>query len=290
MYRTVETDFWDDPKFNELGRDVLCLALYLVTNPDSHTTGIYRFRPSLACERMQMPQEQFRVAFDRLIELGFCKWDPDRRIVWVVNMFKRQPHDGLHINRLPGHFKTLYDSPLINEFLDKYPKCQDMHKAGTKLSQTRHKTGTNLHKSALQKKEKEKEKENIPDSGESRVSPSSQVYNFYINQRRLALNRDDWKPTKTQAEQMRTNIKKLLEADAPTTIISWLTNYFADDWPGSKMWPWTLFMRDPIQWSIKVKSRKSEEHPFVDPEAKERRRIMDEKKVAREALQKESQN
>jgi hypothetical protein len=120
MHRTIETEIWDDSKFFDKGLHTLLLANYLITCPESHVTGLYRFRLSIACEKTQMPEVKFQEAFHKLIELGFCKHDSDRKVIWVVNMWGRQPHSGIHLDRIPYHFKTLFETPLINDWLDNY--------------------------------------------------------------------------------------------------------------------------------------------------------------------------
>ena len=120
MHRTIETEIWDDPKFFDKGLYTLLLANYLITCPESHVTGLYRFRLSVACEKTQMPADKFEEAFNKLIELGFCKYDSNRRVIWVINMWGRQPHNGIHLDRIPYHFKTLFETPLIDDWLDKY--------------------------------------------------------------------------------------------------------------------------------------------------------------------------
>ena len=78
------------------------------------------------------------------------------------------------------------------------------------------------------------------------MSANSQVYNFFIETRRQALNIKDWMPTASQAKRLRTNINKLLEFRSPNVIIEWLKNYFADQKMEAEMWPWTFFMSDPV--------------------------------------------
>ncbi|MGO9118388.1 MAG: hypothetical protein ACLQPD_12380 [Desulfomonilaceae bacterium] len=89
MHRTIETEIWDDPKFFDKGLHTLLLANYLIACPESHVTGLYRFRVSVACEKTQMPEDRFEEAFNKLIELVFRKYDSNRRVIWVVNMWRR---------------------------------------------------------------------------------------------------------------------------------------------------------------------------------------------------------
>lgn len=113
---------------------------------------------------------------------------------------------------------------------------------------------TTLSSSSKRKKKKEK---NSP-SNEGPRSANSQVYDFFVRNRRIKLEIEDWEPTKQQAIIMRANIKKLLDKGAePEEIIGWLTNYFADDRQEKDKWPWTFFMSDPIRWSSPIKTTPS---------------------------------
>jgi hypothetical protein len=140
MHRTVETEIWDDPKFCEKGHHTLLLALHLFTCPESHVTGLYRFRLSVAREKSQLPPKMFDAAFKILLDpdIDFCRYDSVRKVIFVVNMWKRQPHHGIHIDRIPYHFRTLFESPLINDWLDKYKEYQVDFPRVTLPSPTRH--------------------------------------------------------------------------------------------------------------------------------------------------------
>jgi hypothetical protein len=92
-------------------------------------------------------------------------------------------------------------------------------------------------------------KRRVPDSDES-ASLNSQVYNFFIEQKRTAHNRPEWLPTATQAKQLRANIKILLEKQGfkAEDLLSWLKNFFLDEKIKDAGWPWKFFMTDPIRW------------------------------------------
>jgi hypothetical protein len=118
------------------------------------------------------------------------------------------------------------------------------------------------------------------------VTANSQVYNFFIETRRQALNIKDWVPSASQAKQLRTNINKLLEFRSPDVIIEWLKNYFADQRMEAEMWPWTFFMSDPVRWS-----RPRNESHATSNEGEEIRTILDAKKAREERLRRlESRN
>lgn len=102
-----------------------------------------------------------------------------------------------------------------------------------------------------EEEKKKKEKKKKPDSGES-VSPNSQVYNFYIEEKRRLHNKPEWMPTATQAKQLRANIKVLIEKQGfiVDDLLSWLKNFFSDDKIKEAGWPWKFFMTDPVRWKV----------------------------------------
>ncbi|MFA4845760.1 MAG: hypothetical protein WC654_04335 [Patescibacteria group bacterium] len=152
MYRTIDTSFWDDPKIRRLGLATKMLALYLFSNSQAHVTGVYVFHKILAADHLCIDLKTVEKSFQELCRCGFCIWDEERRVVWVKNMWKRQPHAGVHLDRLPIYFKTLNGSPLVAQFFKQY--CNDK-----KLALACHHFVTNLHESALQEQEIEQEQE-----------------------------------------------------------------------------------------------------------------------------------
>lgn len=305
MYRTVDTDFWDDPKFEGKGLVVKSLAFHLWTNPGSHVTGLYRLRFSTVLEQLEISRDQFETAFAFLQEINFCKWDQERRIVWVVNMWKRQPHDTVKIQRLPSHFKTLFESPLVDEFLHKYPEVRASIEAKPERKK-RSVSGvcpSSVPRASVSRPDgvrsvsrcvttgaRSKEivtGENNATSDEAASLPetdlktdNSRIYNTFINMRRKAINTSAWKPTDTQAVAMRANIKRLLEKYSADDMLRGLKNYFADQSLAKRAWSWKIFMDDPICWIRGSCIDPAEDRPPPpDPDAENRRRIMDEKRA-----------
>lgn len=122
MYRTIDTSIWNDPRIRRLKKpETKLLAVYLFGNDRSHVTGLYFFSKALASDELDIKITIINKSFADLCRERFCHWDEERRVVFVTNMWKRQPHAGIHLDRLQDHFKTLNGTPLIGMFLAKYP-------------------------------------------------------------------------------------------------------------------------------------------------------------------------
>lgn len=153
MYRTIDSSVWNDPRIRKLDTTSKLLAFYLITNDRSHVTGLYFFSLALASDELNIDITKIRKSFKLLCEVNFCQWDEERRVVWVRNMWKRQPHANVHYARVENYFLTLNGTPLVPLFLKYYPAVK---LPGTKLSQKWHNPVTDL---SLQEQEIEQKQE-----------------------------------------------------------------------------------------------------------------------------------
>jgi hypothetical protein len=120
LYRTIDTSIWHDPKIRDLSPEGKLLAVYLFANDQSHVSGLYFFRKSSAIEDLCIKSSRFDESFASLCKSGFCKWDAENRIIWVVNMLKRQRPNPKILTSVARHLESLHHSPLIPLFLERY--------------------------------------------------------------------------------------------------------------------------------------------------------------------------
>lgn len=158
---------WNDPRVRKLSLVAKLLAVYLFSNDRAHITGLYFFSPTIAADELDVKLQAVDGAFIELQRAGFCSWDEARRVVWVKNMWKRQPHGGVKIDRLPRYFANLNGSPLVSAFLERY--CDDTNLAplgylvgGTVPPTTTPTSGTVPPHKIEQEIEQEQEKEVPP--------------------------------------------------------------------------------------------------------------------------------
>jgi hypothetical protein len=122
MYRTTDTGFYNHPKIKKLPFPAKALAHYLFTNRYTHVSGIYFLKKSDVIDDLGLNSREFDKIFQILLENQFCHYDEERQVIWVVSMYKRQPgcRNPKILKCVDAHLPTLYNSPLIPLFLEKY--------------------------------------------------------------------------------------------------------------------------------------------------------------------------
>src|ERR1041385_8427845 len=125
MYRNFHTYFWDDPKVKKWPPLAKYLFGFLFTNSRAHIGGIYVIETFFISGKTGLSEKQVRELLDFLQSEKVVCYDPDREVVWVVNMFAHQTHNrpsSLHIRSIVNHLDTLHDSVLISPFLKHYER------------------------------------------------------------------------------------------------------------------------------------------------------------------------
>jgi hypothetical protein len=153
---------------------------------------LYFFSLALASDELDIDITKIRKAFKLLCERKFCKWDEDRRVVWVVNMWKRQGKAGVHFDRLQNHFLTLNNTPLVAQFLSRY---SSYNIPVTKLSLPCHDDVTDLNESAHHEQEQEQEQDKNPlppRKGNPKVSHEVEVIKAELEKVDLPKTRQDF--------------------------------------------------------------------------------------------------
>ena len=134
-FAQVLPQFWTGDTglaISKLGDKTQLLALYLITGPESTMTGLYHILPSTLLVRLRYPLDTLETPFEgpseglrRLHEIGFCQYDWDRNIVWVIEMAHFQiggplkAYDNL-IVRIKKDIEPFRNSPLFNAFCERY--------------------------------------------------------------------------------------------------------------------------------------------------------------------------
>jgi hypothetical protein len=121
LYRTIDASFWTDPKVAKLGTASRLALIYLITNPHSHVGGIYHLRLSYMIADLGISAKMTDAVIRSLSDSGFIRFDSARSVFWVVNMFKYQGRGEKNERAVANHLGTLHGTPLVSEFLTKYP-------------------------------------------------------------------------------------------------------------------------------------------------------------------------
>ncbi|MCU0836012.1 MAG: hypothetical protein MUC77_16515 [Chromatiaceae bacterium] len=107
------------------GHETALVAIYLVSNPHSHMSGIYYLPLALAASELQMTEAEVAGHVLDLEREGFCQYDADSRVVWVCNMLAHQvsPRWNESDNRsrsIRQHLLGLPETKLLGAFLARY--------------------------------------------------------------------------------------------------------------------------------------------------------------------------
>jgi len=124
-YKTIQDNFWSDPKVKSLNYKDRYLFLYLITNSYSHYSGLYHILESTVIEETGMKMDDVKASLYTLHNQNIIRLDPGYSVIWVVNMLRHQVpiRSGISEKVLKGvanHLGTLHHCPLIKDFLEFY--------------------------------------------------------------------------------------------------------------------------------------------------------------------------
>lgn|GEM_PF-4749083 len=77
-------------QIRRLGPECQVLALYLISGPGAHALGLYYLPLPTVAHETGMPIEQVRIGIAKLCEIGFCLYDDESEVVFVMNMARFQ--------------------------------------------------------------------------------------------------------------------------------------------------------------------------------------------------------
>ena len=147
MYRTIDTKFWTDDKIRSLSVPEKLFALYLVTNPHSHSSGIYYLPHTLIAEETGIVRRTLDTLSDTLSSAGFARFDIKTNTIWVIRMMFYQGRGEKNERSAARQIETLHNSQLINEFLTVYPSVRQYVRDRVSIPYSEFgKSGTQEHK------------------------------------------------------------------------------------------------------------------------------------------------
>lgn len=169
-YGTVSPLFWTGKTGKKLraDRDAQLIAIYLMTGPHSHQTGLYYLPLMYLSHETGIPIEGARKALSTLTDDGFCRYDESSEWVWVCEMAAWQIGSNLKDNDkramgVQSYLGTVPDLPFLGDFFARYSR--DFHlktpqlggseapSKGSTLSRNKTGTGTRQGGAASQRGE-----------------------------------------------------------------------------------------------------------------------------------------
>lgn len=100
-------------------------ALYLITGPEATLFGLFTVEPEMIATHTGRKEKAIRDAIDRLVDLGFCRWDIESGWVWVIEMAHYQFQLPLKLAdyrcaSARKWYKTVLRNPFLSEWWDRY--------------------------------------------------------------------------------------------------------------------------------------------------------------------------
>lgn len=124
-FAKVKPSFWRKRDLRGIGCLSKLLAIYLLTNENIRMVGLYRLSIHTMMTELELEAAQLEDALEELIARGFCQYDREEEVVWVVDMASSQVAEDPNEKQLKGIVNELVnladsDFPFVNEFRDKY--------------------------------------------------------------------------------------------------------------------------------------------------------------------------
>jgi hypothetical protein len=117
-YRKVDPRIWGDEKFLRLPERAKLIFLYLLTNPSMTMLGAMRGSSSGMAEEVGVEVDEFRDAFQRIVDAGMVRFDQRARFVWLPKFLRyNRPESPNVVKAWPAAFAMLPECKLRDDLL-----------------------------------------------------------------------------------------------------------------------------------------------------------------------------
>lgn len=145
-YSKVSPKFWIGQTGRTLrkhGMETQLVAMYLLTNPHANMLGLYYIPQTFIAHETGLGFEGASKGLRSCIEAGFCLYDDDSEMVWVMEMARFQIADhlegkDLRIKGVQNEYGSIPNNPYLSMFYDKYATsfCMDKRRESSKPLQS----------------------------------------------------------------------------------------------------------------------------------------------------------
>lgn len=130
-YGKVSPKFWIGQTGKALrkhGLEAQMVALYLLTSPHANMLGLYYVPQAFIAHETGLGFEGASKGLQGCIEAGFCRYDDDSEMVWVMEMARFQIADelrgkDLRIKGVQNEYDSLPENPYLAGFFDMYSEA-----------------------------------------------------------------------------------------------------------------------------------------------------------------------
>lgn len=175
-YGKVSPHFWIGRTGKELrqaGPESQLVALYLLTSPHANMIGLYYMPLAFLSHETGLTIEGAKKGLNSAIKAGFCKYDEQSEMVWIIEMATHQIGEALkpgdkRCAGVQNEYNKVSDNLFLSEFYEKYSKQFNMTSSRISETQITEKVQGASKGLASQDQEQEQEKEqdqtNLSDS------------------------------------------------------------------------------------------------------------------------------
>lgn len=127
-YSKVAPQFWNGKTGKALkakGSEAVIVALYLMTCQHANMLGLYYLNVAYIAVDTGLGMEGATKGLQGACEVGFCHYDEDSEVVWVVEMAAYQVGERLdpkdnQVKGIQRQYDALQDNPFLGQFYERY--------------------------------------------------------------------------------------------------------------------------------------------------------------------------
>lgn len=136
-YAKVSPQFWigsTGKALRKAGAEAQIVAMYLMTSPHANMLGLYWLPELYIAAETGLSPEGASKGLRRAIEAGFCRYDEESEMVWVVEMAQYQIAERLEptdkrCKGIQKELESLPNNPFSKEFLHRYAVAFNLNTA-----------------------------------------------------------------------------------------------------------------------------------------------------------------
>jgi hypothetical protein len=133
-YSKVGPQFWigkTGKALRKQGVESQLVALYLMSSPHANMLGLYYVPKTFIAHETGLGMEGASKGLQGCIDAGFCQYDEDSEVVWVIEMARFQIADQLsagdkQCKGVQNEYESLPENPYLSAFYDMYAKAFHM--------------------------------------------------------------------------------------------------------------------------------------------------------------------
>lgn len=171
-YAKVAPQFWIGKTGRALrgGLEAQVVAAYLLSSPHANMLGLYYLPLTYLCHDTGLTMEGASKGLQRCIEAGFCCYDENTEIVWVVKMAEFQIGESLapadkRTKGVQSEYDKLPDNKFLCDFYDRYHAAFNMENRRGHTSTSEAPSKPHGSQEQEQEREQEQKQKQSPQAG-----------------------------------------------------------------------------------------------------------------------------